>query len=135
MTIPSDAPERGTDAKATAEAASRTWHEIALRLTPIIGERGFRVLYARSVHLAQSTFPWLIPPAESDQMGSYFTSLCESLERQQPAIAADAQRALLLTFTESLNALIGGALTTRLLPCVPNDDDVHKPAQETSHDR
>jgi hypothetical protein len=134
MIIPSDQPACVADAKAVAEAASKRWEEIAERIAPIIGERGFRALYARSIHLAQASFPWLAPPAGPEQAHSFFATLTESLERQPPRVAADAQRALLLTFTQLLGAFIGGALTSRLLQSAPPDGDADKPAQENSHD-
>jgi hypothetical protein len=121
-----------TDAKAVAEAASQRWEDIAARIAPIIGERGFLALYERSVHLVQRSFPWLAPAADSEQAHSFFATLTDSLERQPPRVAADAQRALLLTFTELLDALIGGALTSRLLPSAPPDDQVEKRGQENS---
>jgi hypothetical protein len=130
MAIPSDQP--ASDAKAVAETAFKRWEEIAVRIAPIIGERGFRVLYARSVHLVQASFSWLAPPAVPEQPHSFFATLTESLERQPPRVAADAQRALLLTFTQLLHAFIGGALTSRLLQSALPDDDADKPAQENS---
>ncbi|HET7158483.1 MAG TPA: hypothetical protein VFI62_05785 [Burkholderiales bacterium] len=130
--MPSDQPKRVNDAKAVAEAASKRWEDMAARIAPIVGERGFLALYARSVHLVQTSFPWVAPPAAPEQAHSFFATLAESLERQPPGVAADAQRALLLTFTQLLDALIGGALTSRLLPSAPPDDDVEKPGQENS---
>lgn len=132
MTTPSDKLACVTDAKALAETASRRWEEIAARIAPIIGERGFRALYARSVYLVQTSFPWLVPPAAPEQAHSFFATLTESLERQPPRVAAEAQRALLLTFTQLLDALIGGALTSRLLQSASPDSDAEKPRQENS---
>lgn len=132
MSTPWDQPECVTDAKAVAEAASRTWEDIAARIAPIIGERGFLALYARSVHLVQARFPWLAPPADPEKAHSFFATLTHSLERQPRQVAADGQRALVLTFTELLDALIGGALTSRLLPSAPPDDEVEKRDQENS---
>jgi hypothetical protein len=132
MRTPSNQPTCVNDAKAVAEAASKRWEDIAARIAPIIGERGFLALYARSVHVVQTSFPWVAPPAASGQVHSLFATLTESLERQPPRVAADAQRALLLTFTQLLDALIGETLTSRLLPSAPPDDDVERPGQENS---
>ncbi|HWI13715.1 MAG TPA: hypothetical protein VNT02_05650 [Burkholderiales bacterium] len=120
------------DAKAVAETACRRWEEIATRIAPIIGERGFRALYARSVHLVQARFPWVASPAAPEQAHSFFVTLAESLERQPSGVAADAQRALLMTFTQLLDAFIGEALTSRLLQSAPSDGDAAKPSQENS---
>lgn len=121
MSTPPDQTACVNDAKAVAEAASKCWKDVAERIAPLIGERGFLALYARSVHLVQTTFPWVAPPAAPEEAHSFFATLTESLERQPPRVAADAQRALLLTFTQLLDALIGEALTTRLLQSAPRD--------------
>jgi hypothetical protein len=103
-------------AEAIAEIAVCAWQGLADRLAAVIGERGFRALYARSVHLTQAEFPWLSPPSpQSDAPEPLFAGLKQSLEREQPALAADAQRALLRTFTGLLGSLIGEVLTARLV--------------------
>jgi len=127
-------PKPETKASEVAEMAVRVWESLATRLAPIIGERGFRVLFARSVQVTQSTFHWLALPDESSQ-SSFFASLRESLEREQPAVALDAHRALLLTFTRSLNALIGEVLTVRLLQASGPEGSANAHSQELSNDR
>jgi hypothetical protein len=127
-------PLQGADTEAAEVAAMavRAWRNLALRLTPIIGVRGFHVLYARSVHLTQSTFPWLASvPAQSDATESHLTGLRQSLEGEHSVLAADAQRALLLTFTGLLNSLIGEVLTARLLEAAAPDER----SQESSNDQ
>jgi len=132
MSRPSDQSACVKDAKEVAETASRRWEDIAARIAPIIGERGFRALYARSVHMVQPRFPWAASPVAPEQAHSFFATFAESLERQPPGVAADAQQALLLTFTQLLDAFIGGALTSRLLQSAPPDGDADQPAQENS---
>ena len=101
------------------------WRNLAKRLTPIIGERGFHVLYVRSLHLTQRNFPSLpSAPLQSDNTESSLAILKQSLERQHPTLAEDAHRALLLTFTGLLNSLIGEILAARLLEA-PSDE--HSP--------
>ena len=126
-------PERR--AEGSAEMAVRAWQRLAERLTPIIGERGFRVLYARSLLLTQAAFPFLLPPSpQSDAQESFFASLKQSLERH-PALAADADRTLLLTFTGLLNSLIGAGLTARLVHDAPPGASAEGRSQESSNDR
>ena len=122
--------EEDAEANRVAEAVVRTWDEVAGRLAPIIGEQGFRVLYKRSLHVNASTFPWLAP-AQTPPADSPFADLRLRLERETPARAEEASRALFATFTGLLNTLIGEALTTRLLASVPRDDP-DKPPQEVS---
>ena len=42
-----------------AEAAVVLWAQMATKIISIVGEGGFHSLYARSVFLTQSDFPWL----------------------------------------------------------------------------
>lgn len=119
-------PGKDAEADRVAEAAVRTWDEVAGRLAPIIGEQEFRVLYKRSLRVTASTFPWLAAaPADSP-----FADLGLRLEREAPARAEQASRALFDTFTGLLIALIGEALTTRLLASVPSYGGPDKPLQE-----
>lgn len=132
-------PQRtGSDkpAEAVAEIAVGAWQGLADRLAAVIGERGFRVLYARSVHLTQAEIPWLSPPSpQSDAPEPLFAGLKQSLELQQPALAADAQRALLRTFTGLLGSLIGEVLTARLVREALADGGTDGRSQESSNDR
>lgn len=109
-------PAAGEDAGAIAEAAISAWHQMAHRLAPVIGGRGVEVLFSRALHLTSQAFPWLgtveghgevaaPPPAR--------VSAC--LASHEPAAAAAASLALLVTFTDLLATLIGDSLTDRLL--------------------
>jgi len=83
------------------------------RLAPIIGESGFRVLFARSLHRARGEHPWLArEPAPGDLP---FSMLKASLEAQLPDLAGQGSRALMDHFKELLVALIGEDLMDRLL--------------------
>jgi hypothetical protein len=83
------------------------------RLAPIIGEDGFRVLFARSLHRARIEHPWLArEPVPGDVA---FSTLKASLESQTPELAAHASRALVANFNDLLHALIGEELASRLL--------------------
>lgn len=101
-----------------AEAVVRTWDEVAVRLTPIIGDQGFRVLYKRSLHVTATSLPWF-SQAQTPSDDSPFADLSLRLERMSPAQAEEAGRALFATFTRLLGALIGEALTAHLLASVP----------------
>lgn len=104
-----------------AATAVRNWQEMSVRLSPIIGEEGFRLLYKRSLHLAASKIPWLARmPAAAD---ASFSGLEAALEREAPAMAGEASQALLTTFTGLLHTLIGEGLTTRLLAPLPREQD------------
>jgi hypothetical protein len=120
----------GAGAEAVAEEAVRTWDQIARQLVPIIGEGGFRALYARGLHLTRSTYPWLAATQEPEQASTPFTGLRMSLERREFTEAKDASDALLVTFTELLATFIGPGLTSRILLSVRGDSGP-KTSQET----
>ena len=96
-----------------ADNAIGLWEQMASQIISIVGEGGFNSLYARSVYLAQASFPWLTAP--TPQTAQRFAELKASLEAQTPAQASAANRLLLITFTDILASLIGDPLTTRIL--------------------
>jgi hypothetical protein len=98
-----------------ADAVSVLWEKLATEVSSIVGAGGFDSLYARSVFLAQSRFPWLAADSSSAQAGHRFASLKTSLATQTPAHASEANRLLLVTFTDIVASLIGEALTTGIL--------------------
>ena len=104
---------KDADSRAVAAAAVRRWDIVQSRLAPIIGEDGFRVLFARSLHRARLEHPWLArdPVAGADA----FSTLRASLEAQETKQAAGGSRALMENFNVLLHALIGEELASRLL--------------------
>lgn len=127
--------EGGTESVRVAAAAVRLWDNAFLRLAPFIGDQGVLLLYRRSLHLSRSNHPVLAPLAEIAQTpvgDADFSGLKSALEREAPEKAEEASRALFSTFTGLLAALIGEALTTRLLAPVPRDDEPHESPQESS---
>jgi len=91
------------------------WGSLADQLIAIVGDAGFDSLFARSVFLAQSTFPWLTEPEDSPPKDHRFTDLKANLEQQPPELAMEANRVLLIIFTDTLASLIGEPLTERVL--------------------
>jgi len=123
--------EAGADAKAVADVGVRAWERVTSQFAPLIGEGGVDALYARSLHLTRSTFPWLAVPQEPRQTDSPYTDLKLSLERREPNEAREAISALLVTFAELLTALIGETLTTRILSSAWANGGPDENAQET----
>ena len=110
---PNENNPKRRDAPAIAAAAVRRWDLVQSRLAPIIGEDGFRVLFARSLHRARIEHPWLgREPAKADVP---FSTLKASLESQAPERAEEGNRALIVNFNELLNALIGKQLAARMV--------------------
>jgi hypothetical protein len=98
-----------------ADASITLWEQIATQIISIIGESGFNSLYARSVFLTRSTFPWLATGPLPPQADQRFAGLKMSLEGKTPAQVSEANSLLLTTFTDILVSLIGEPLTTNIL--------------------
>lgn len=98
-----------------ADAAINLWEQMATQIISIVGEGGFNSIYARSVFLTRSTFPWIADDALPPQTDQRFAGLKMSLEGQTPAQAREASSLLLITFTDIQASLIGEELTTRIL--------------------
>lgn len=98
-----------------ADVAIDLWERVASQIIALVGEAGFDSLYGRSVFLAQSTFPWLTEPPESSTEGNRFANLKADLEEKPTELARDANRVLLIIFTDTLASLIGELLTERVL--------------------
>ena len=127
-------PSRPESARVAA-AAVRLWDNAFLRLAPFIGDHGVLLLYRRSLHLSRSNHPLLAPLSEIAQTPvgeADFSGLKSALEREAPAEAEEASRALFSAFTGLLGTLIGEALTTRLLAPVPRDDETDESPQKIS---
>ncbi len=101
------------DAPGIAATAILTWVSVQSRLAPIIGEDGFRVLFARSLHRARVEHPWLA--REAVQPDNPFSMLKASLESQADGSAEEGSRALMAHFKELLGSLIGEDLAGRLM--------------------
>ena len=127
--------EGGTESARVAADAVRLWDNAFSRLAPFIGDHGVLLLYRRSLHLSRSNHPMLAPLLEIAQTpvgDAHFSGLKSALEREAPAAAEEASRALFSTFTGLLATLIGEALTTRLLAPVPRDDETDESPQKIS---
>jgi len=98
-----------------ADAAINLWELLASQIIAVVGEVGFDSLYARSVFHTRIIFPWLAAGALPPQADQRFAGLKVSLEKQTAAQASEANRLLLITFTDILSSLIGERLTTSIL--------------------
>ncbi len=98
-----------------ADAEIQLWAQMATQIISIVGEGGFDSLYARSVYLSQSTFPWLAASSGHSPSSHRFADLKTSLEGQPSALASEANCLLLTTFTDILATLVGEPLMARIL--------------------
>ena len=106
---------KAPQAAAVATAAVAVWRDVSGVLSPIIGNSGFAALFKRSVYLASSTCPALARATEQTPDAAPFSTLHDVLAQLSSADAARANGALLQTFQEVLDTLIGVPLTARLL--------------------
>jgi hypothetical protein len=114
------AQRAGTDAgaEAVADAARRTYDDLARVSVPLIGKVGLDALSGRAVHLALRKCPGLVQPAESSRRGQAegaFAQTIEGLGQQDAAFAAECAAALLGSLTGLLVTFIGEPLTLGLL--------------------
>ena len=122
----------GADAKAVADATVFVWERVALQLAPVIGSEGVRALYARSLHLVRSQFPWLSQADQTMRTDSPFANLKPGFSGRNGDDAIAAAIGMFVTFTTVLTTLIGTSLTSRLLAPVLTNRDSNVSVQETN---
>jgi len=98
-----------------AETAIGMLLPLAKNLTVIIGHNGFKALFDRSLHTAGKKYPWLVAAEDSSDRLSGPESLKVALCEQEPHEASQATALLFSTLLDLLVALIGQALTLKLL--------------------
>jgi len=91
------------------------WRRIGGQLVPLIGESGLSALFARAVRMLAVRYEWLSMNAARKSVDELLAALERDLAGAEPAVADIANMELLNTFTRQLSALIGEALTSRLL--------------------
>jgi hypothetical protein len=116
------------------DAAIDLWERMATQIISIVGEDGFNSLYARSVFLSQSRFPWLAASQLAPPINQRFAELKTRLEGQTPTQASEANSLLLFTFTDILVSLIGEQLTTRILGLAWGIDTSNSTGTEFKHE-
>ncbi|MHB1203526.1 MAG: hypothetical protein ACYCZC_10355 [Acidithiobacillus sp.] len=124
--------EKDADAAQIADAMISTWQGINAALCPIIGQRGVDALYLRSLYLIGPAYPWLAGRHEGVHPAMDLVALKSLLAQQSSATALAGGGALLQTFYELLDSLIGPSLTERLLRSVWANSLSGLPAQDTS---
>lgn len=105
----------GSQKGKVADGAIKLWEQMANQIISIVGDVGFDSLYARSVFLTQSPYPWLVAGTLPLPTDLRFAELRVNLDGQTPEQARAANSLLLITFTDILAALIGEHLTDNIL--------------------
>ena len=108
------------DCPRIAEAAASTWREIHAALSPVIGPGGVAALYQRALHLTRAAHPALAAVREDATRPGAYAALQLMLSQQTSEQIAAIHGALLQSFCDLLESLIGISLTERLLQAVRN---------------
>jgi hypothetical protein len=91
------------------------WQRMGQQLVPLIGELGFCALFGRAARLLAARYDWIGAVASGKSAAALLASLEEAMTAIDPAEGRIANAELLATFTRQLTALVGEALTARLL--------------------
>lgn len=122
----------GADGVRIADGIIAIWENFDAALSPIIGKRGFSALFKRSLLLTGATHTSLTRAFTDADTVDSLAALRAMLEKQTSADAIAANGALLQTFLDLLNKLIGESLTERLLQPEQGNPSGDSPAREKS---
>jgi hypothetical protein len=103
---------------------------ISEHLVPLIGELGFCALFRRAARLLAARYVWIDADASSKSAVALLAALEQAMAGIDPAEARIANDELLATFTRQLSALVGDALTARLLATATDSPPGPQDAQE-----
>ena len=117
-----------------ADAAIATWRDINIALSSIIGQQGIAAVIKRSVHLQRLQFPALNAIQDSDMVAGEFSALHAVLLQQTITNAVLINNALVNTFYEQLEYLIGSSLIHQLLHSSFAPPAGGNPLTDTHHD-
>jgi hypothetical protein len=106
------------------------WLRLAHQLSPLVGENGFCALFGRASRLVAPQFEWLGASHSGKTAEAVLASLQEKLASVDAVVSNEGNAALLQSFTKLLAALIGEALTNRILNSAAYGEDEQKNAQE-----
>jgi hypothetical protein len=103
------------DTQALSGAARRAYDDLVRVSAPLIGKVGVDALTGRALHLARREYPCLIRTRDPEPADDPFAQVIACLERQDPAVATEADGAVFATLTGLLVTFIGEPLTAGLL--------------------
>lgn len=106
------------------------WQQLAVQLSPLIGDSGFFALYGRAARLAAARFGWTMPVPAGKSIDALLGSLRSHYAASSHLEATLINEVLLTNFTKLLAGLIGEALTTQILDSAPAGGNAFKPVQE-----
>ena len=101
----------------------------------LVGEKGFLILYSRSLHILRATFPAL-PNFDTEISPTTWLAELEAALTEHDLVGLNtANYQLLMTFTDILASLIGEDLTIEILNASWGDADTNRiPANQEIED-
>jgi hypothetical protein len=108
----------------------RPWRGIGIQLVPLIGESGLCALFGRALRTLAVRYEWLSVDTARKSIDALLVALERDMAGVESAVADIANAELLNTFTRQLSALIGEALTARLLVQATTSEDGPEDVQE-----
>jgi hypothetical protein len=98
-----------------ADSVIHLWVLVATEIISIIGEKGFKSLYVRSIILNAPNFSCLTTYNPKSEIINQFNELKLCFEKLTTNQIIDVNNQLLITLTDILASLIGEPLTTNIL--------------------
>jgi hypothetical protein len=108
----------------------QSWSRLGRQLVPLIGEGGFVALFTRSTRLLAPPRPWLSMDPARKSSALLLAALEQDLAAVDGAQAQAAHEELMSAFVRQLTALIGPALTARLLAELATGDARYQNQEE-----
>lgn len=108
-----------------AAEATRLWHALFDKFSPLIGPLSAQLLFMRSLATHEPVFPWL-PKVAPTSVQTAFPEFERSLDGRSTEEIIAANHALLSTYTTVLSELIGARLAANFLHAAFAVDDTNK---------
>lgn len=112
---------RSLDAASAPESAHQAtmiWQLLAHKFVPLLGPASVQLIVGRSIESNQASFPWLGVYSDAGMSTPPYDGLRAAFERAAPEAVLAATSAMLVTYINQLNTLIGARLTEQFLRTV-----------------
>jgi hypothetical protein len=106
---------RAAPAPEAAFEAIVIWQRLARKFVPLIGPSSVQLIVGRSIEANQKAYPWLGLFSDPGMATPPYDGLRAVLERAEPDAIQSATAAMLMTYANQLNTLIGRRLTEQFL--------------------
>lgn len=94
------------------------FQRLARKFGPLIGPSTVQLIVGRSIEASQPTFPWLGPFANPGMSTPPYDGLRAVMERAEHEAVLAATSAMLVTYLNQLNILIGARLTEQFVRAI-----------------